>query len=198
MSKPEIISLAFTDTAVEVEGVRSAIEPVEAFTLRALMKHKPGPLTTNEIAEMSDDFPRTEITRGIRNIVPKVNARHEVIGIKRQAGTGTRLYSLFEHVVETSFSTSSEYKVTDPYWMDDAACDLNSAPLFNTTEHGKNRQLGRVKKTFCDVCPVLDDCLADAIISGNNFGIRGGLLPDERQPLIEAHQLFIKQSRDVA
>lgn len=196
--QPEIISLAFTESIVEVEGTRYPIEPVEAFTIRVLMKNKPEFLTTADIAGTTTEFQRREVTRSIRSLVPKVNAYHDVIDTHRQNGTNAHMFSIFSHVVEGSFSILSanhtgEYKVSDPDWTDDAACRLKDAHLFNTSENGNSRRLKAARQLFCDACIVTDDCLADAIITKNNFGIRGGLLPDERRPLVEAHRRFVKQ-----
>ena len=44
---------------------------------------------------------------------------------------------------------------------------------------------GRVEpaKRICARCPVRDDCLADAIATRDEFGIRGGTTPGERRRL---------------
>ncbi|MFV2196000.1 WhiB family transcriptional regulator [Nocardiopsis sp. LOL_012] len=65
----------------------------------------------------------------------------------------------------------------DFHWSEWAACqgsDLNV--FFSNGRHIQDRA-----RAVCGRCPVRAACLADAIEQGDQFGIRGGLNPQERR-----------------
>jgi WhiB family redox-sensing transcriptional regulator len=76
-------------------------------------------------------------------------------------------------------------------WRDAAACVEADPELFFRPElqHGltrRERHRGRevAAKAYCAVCPVVPECLADALDAGDRDSIRGGLTPDERRKVM--------------
>jgi hypothetical protein len=71
-------------------------------------------------------------------------------------------------------------------WLDRAACRTYDVDLFVPPDPAKNggryskaaqKRIARAR-TICAGCPVADECVADG--ATDLFGIRGGLLPEER------------------
>jgi WhiB family redox-sensing transcriptional regulator len=69
-------------------------------------------------------------------------------------------------------------------WRDKAACRTEHPELFfptGTTGPGR-RQLASAK-AVCHRCPVTAACLAWAMVTGQRYGVWGGLSEDERHEL---------------
>jgi WhiB family redox-sensing transcriptional regulator len=69
-------------------------------------------------------------------------------------------------------------------WFESALC-RGKTHLFYGDELGrsapaKRRQRETVAKSICAVCPVVDECLKTALENDDDFGIWGGLTPNER------------------
>lgn len=67
-------------------------------------------------------------------------------------------------------------------WRDDAKCRTEDPELFYPTDAAPVAKPLRV----CAACPVRTWCLADALDSKDQFGIRGGTTEDERRPMFIA------------
>jgi WhiB family redox-sensing transcriptional regulator len=92
-------------------------------------------------------------------------------------------------LVETWRRQRAQYwRIRDPEWRDNAACDGLDVDIF-FPEKGKPTDPA---KAVCAVCPVKDDCLADAMIWGERHGVRGGLSGDERRRLRKSTNLPTK------
>ena len=82
----------------------------------------------------------------------------------------------------------------DVRWWDLAACAGEDTRLFvHERKYDRNRNGGytdpqwvkiRTAKAMCARCPVVAECLADA--TDHDQSIRGGLLPEERNPRRQA------------
>lgn len=68
------------------------------------------------------------------------------------------------------------------YWRRNATCREMDADLFYPAKDAEP-ELVWLAKSACQECPVIEECLAEAFTNGENFGIWGGLLPDERETL---------------
>ena len=71
----------------------------------------------------------------------------------------------------------------DGPWREQAACKGLPVNMFYP-ERGED---SRDAKTVCDACPVLDDCLADAMRHHEHHGIWGGLSERERRYVNTGH-----------
>lgn len=67
-------------------------------------------------------------------------------------------------------------------WWLRAACKGMEVNAFYPEKGGGSRS-ARKAKAACASCPVRADCLADALATGDAFGIRGGLSPQARRRL---------------
>ena len=67
-------------------------------------------------------------------------------------------------------------------WRGSAACRQMDADLFYPAKD-QPPELIWLARMACEQCPVTDECLAEAFVNGENFGIWGGLMPDERETL---------------
>lgn len=64
-------------------------------------------------------------------------------------------------------------------WVDHAVCgELGAAPMF---PHKEDEYGITAAKANCYVCPVRDECLAQAMANNERFGIWGGTTPEERE-----------------
>jgi WhiB family redox-sensing transcriptional regulator len=71
-------------------------------------------------------------------------------------------------------------------WQLDAACaGLDTALCYQAdNERGASVRLREKKaKAICGQCPVIANCLRDALAKNEPFGIWGGMSPDERYRL---------------
>lgn len=73
----------------------------------------------------------------------------------------------------------------DP-WRDDAACRTADPTVFFPTarpgpgvDHDYEDRVATAR-SYCAVCPVIDECLEDALSRGQQDGVWGGLTEDER------------------
>lgn len=66
-------------------------------------------------------------------------------------------------------------------WQHYAACreSPDDFTLDDIDLRGAHRTLNRMRNR-CEVCPVIDDCLDDAIESGDHFTFRAGMTPNQR------------------
>lgn len=72
----------------------------------------------------------------------------------------------------------------DRDWRDRAACrDEDPELFFPTGTTGPALQQIDAAKAICARCPVLSECLAFALETGQDYGIWGGLTPEERRAL---------------
>ena len=66
-------------------------------------------------------------------------------------------------------------------WTDEAACTPADSDLFFSDEVGRPSKSKQERaKAICARCPVSAKCLAFAITEQIEFGIYGGLTPEER------------------
>ena len=75
-------------------------------------------------------------------------------------------------------------------WMDHAACRGAAADVF-FLDHGAGP--ADEARTYCDRCPVREDCLDYALANGEQFGIWGGLTLSQR---LQVRRARIRASRD--
>jgi WhiB family redox-sensing transcriptional regulator len=69
----------------------------------------------------------------------------------------------------------------DDSWRDDAACRGEDTDMFFPAPSDVVTAAKAV--AVCDTCPVSDACLRDALETGEQHGIRGGLAPHRRRQL---------------
>lgn len=69
----------------------------------------------------------------------------------------------------------------DDSWRDDAACLTADPDMFfpEPADHAS----AAAAVAVCQTCPVADACLQDALETGEQHGIRGGLTPRHRARL---------------
>lgn len=65
-------------------------------------------------------------------------------------------------------------------WQLNAACADVDSKIFFSAKH-KDRALAL---SLCNSCPVKDECLEFAINNECDYGIFGGLFPEERKALV--------------
>ena len=66
-------------------------------------------------------------------------------------------------------------------WRDRAVCAGVDVDLF----YPEGTESGWEALEFCGRCPVRSECLSDALVTGEVFGIRGGMLARDRAALEE-------------
>lgn len=77
----------------------------------------------------------------------------------------------------------------EPDWHQQATCKALPATLF----YGRNDALPmpkpdvEVARAACGLCPVARECLADALLQGDRFGIWGGFTSPERERALELY-----------
>ena len=69
-----------------------------------------------------------------------------------------------------------------PAWTEQALCAQVDPELFFPDRGGSVREA----KSICAVCPVRQECLADALQTRDKFGVRGGLSERERRRIYRA------------
>lgn len=69
----------------------------------------------------------------------------------------------------------------DSRWEDYAACARVDPDLFHPT--GRDSVMLAAAKLVCSDCPVTRECLQDALDSGEDQGVRGGLSEQERRAI---------------
>lgn len=72
-------------------------------------------------------------------------------------------------------------------WQLDAACAGLDTSIFyqGDNERGRSvRRRERKAKAICAQCPVIRECLRDALANHEPYGVWGGMSPDERFQLI--------------
>ena len=73
-----------------------------------------------------------------------------------------------------------------PAWYERAACrGLDVALFFPEVGHAGVRRVAAAKQV-CGRCSVSRECLAEALVMGQQHGVWGGLTPRERQRLARA------------
>ncbi|WP_170837347.1 WhiB family transcriptional regulator [Actinopolyspora xinjiangensis] len=71
---------------------------------------------------------------------------------------------------------------TNTDWQHRASCrDEDPELFFPVSEVGPGAQQVQQAKTICAKCPVSSECLAYAQRNGLDFGIFGGMTPEERR-----------------
>ena len=85
---------------------------------------------------------------------------------------------------------SFEFKITnDLSWQEDAQCSKPDAPyMFPSAQDDEGV---RQAKETCRWCPVREQCLSGAMERGEQYGVWGGLTPEERRQL----QDWLEKSR---
>lgn len=78
-------------------------------------------------------------------------------------------------------ATSTLHTPSEDRWRDQAACRGADTELFYPTEADDVTTAKAV--AHCQVCPVADACLTDALATGDRYGIRGGLTERQRRAL---------------
>jgi len=72
-----------------------------------------------------------------------------------------------------------------PFWEDDADClDYPLEVFFGTLERPLTAREAKQAKTICGACPVLRDCLINALRKGEEHGVWAGLTAIERRRLL--------------
>jgi WhiB family transcriptional regulator, redox-sensing transcriptional regulator len=72
-------------------------------------------------------------------------------------------------------------------WMASGLCAQTDPDEFYPDRGGSARQA----KAVCARCPVITECLEDAIVHDERYGVWGGLSERERRPLRAAHKAAI-------
>jgi WhiB family redox-sensing transcriptional regulator len=98
---------------------------------------------------------------------------------QRAAGTDPDSYDRTGQLGRGRLERRQHWTVTDPDWRELAECAGLDTDLF-FPERGESSYHA---KQVCAGCPVKDDCLADAMIWGERWGIRGGLSERQRRNL---------------
>jgi WhiB family redox-sensing transcriptional regulator len=78
-------------------------------------------------------------------------------------------------------------------WRKDAACaplDGYAAP--DMYPHGEDYDAIEYAQSFCQVCPVRNGCLEEALANNEQHGIWGGLTTRERNGLVRRRQRIAK------
>jgi len=78
-------------------------------------------------------------------------------------------------------STGSEVPCPEPWWTDWAACRGESIQSFYSEPGISYADLRW--RDLCFECPVRVDCLAEALRSGEQWGVWGGFTPNARRRL---------------
>ncbi|WP_338683857.1 WhiB family transcriptional regulator [Streptomyces acidiscabies] len=77
-------------------------------------------------------------------------------------------------------------------WVAQAACQTDPDAMFP----GKDAVAVKAAKQICARCPVVTACLRDALDTGDNeYGIRGGLRPDERRKVAKNRPAELPEPR---
>jgi hypothetical protein len=74
----------------------------------------------------------------------------------------------------------------DDRWRQQAKCRDADPDMFFPEPSDAATAVAAV--AVCRSCPVTEQCLADALHTGERDGIRGGLTPRQRRPLLTAHR----------
>lgn len=72
---------------------------------------------------------------------------------------------------------------TNPDWYDHAACRGKPAQWWFPDHAANTRNPYRNARLICSTCPVATECLAVAIVTGEDHGMYGGTSPRERRNL---------------
>jgi WhiB family redox-sensing transcriptional regulator len=82
-------------------------------------------------------------------------------------------------------------------WRHDAACRDEDPELFFPvgTSGPAMSQLGQAK-AVCSRCPVAADCLAWALVTGQDAGVWGGLSEDQRRALLRKRRVTTPRTED--
>jgi WhiB family redox-sensing transcriptional regulator len=86
-------------------------------------------------------------------------------------------------------------KIMPMTWEDLAACAGMDTEMFFSRDGGGNkgteeRDKARTARETCRGCPVRLDCLEDSIEHGDQYGIFGGMTPQERNAYAKEHDLI--------
>lgn len=70
-------------------------------------------------------------------------------------------------------------------WRDSAACSLTKGVDPRNFDPGANIRQIKIAKEICSTCPVIAECLIDALSADdpNDLGVRGGFTETEREAL---------------
>lgn len=71
-------------------------------------------------------------------------------------------------------------KIQAEEWMDQAACIGEDQEMFFSTHPGPQM----MAKQICQRCPVISECLSDALEREERLGVWGGTTPAERRRLL--------------
>lgn len=63
----------------------------------------------------------------------------------------------------------------NPHWRDDATCAQHDAAIW----FPEDQETRKTARRLCRECPVLEECLDDALKSPTGIGIRAGLTPSQ-------------------
>lgn len=73
-------------------------------------------------------------------------------------------------------------------WWDKGACKGVDQAVFFPPDGGSADDLYAAGKELCARCFVRDECLDDALSRKDQWGLWGGMTPDERKRLLRAQQ----------
>ena len=84
----------------------------------------------------------------------------------------------------------------DNNWKSKAACKNKTTQIFycDSPDKGINLEREAQAKSICRKCPVVAECLLDAINRKESYGIWGSFAPKERNTIVN---LFEKESIDI-
>lgn len=84
-------------------------------------------------------------------------------------------------------------KNTDFSWHKHAACLDSSSDLFfmEIENAATNKQRIKEAKEICEVCPVRNACLQQAIDNGEGFGVWGGMTSRERAKVRRRQRMML-------
>lgn len=71
-----------------------------------------------------------------------------------------------------------------PSWRDAAACTTADPDLFYSDTGPGREVLDHRAKVVCSGCSVASECFAEAVATGQEFGVWGGLNPRERRTIV--------------
>lgn len=97
-----------------------------------------------------------------------------------------------ENILKELINTVTSRRESDMAWRTRAACIGPQAVYFYAPSHRPERKEQKEKreeqaKKFCDECPVIEQCLDEALANKEKEGIWGGTTENERKRLFRTY-----------
>lgn len=77
--------------------------------------------------------------------------------------------------------TSFDWSPEPESWRERAACLGAPLTVFFPEQGGSNRAMYDEARSYCDRCPVIAECMADAVRTGDRDGFRAGATGSSRE-----------------